>query len=211
MKKISKVLILVMILGLFVTGCAPKVSLQERAQLYFELYANLDLTRFDEFGEFEVEGKLYTKEQAEKDITDSAIEWLTEIDKALEVTSTDAQKQQFIEDFKAANKRVTANIEIVSEEKDKAVVKYTVNPIDINPIYEKANDYLYNKAMEDSSIADDDVKYHEMYLKEFGRLLREDPLSSDTKTAEVSFVVSNMEWTLATLEEFDKITELTFK
>ena len=207
MRKIVRGLLLTLALGLFITGCSsePKVSLEQQAQNYFTLYGNCDATPLKDMGNLIVEGEKYTEEIAQKDIDQMIESEIKALDEMFEVTATDEERAQFKIDLLSAIRRVQPKIEIVSEEKDSAVVRYTISGIDMNDVKNRIEAFAMESVENDPTISDNMESYYPTFLKETGKIFNEANFITEPQVYEIEFEKLQNVWYIKNSDDTSKL------
>ncbi|MEG0296641.1 MAG: DUF5105 domain-containing protein [Clostridium sp.] len=209
MKKISKVLLIVLTLGLVLTGCGdkkPEISLEQQGKNYFTVFGQYDFTKLDEMG-----AGSYTKEDAEKDFNKTLDETLLSLDSMFNAKATDAQREDLKSALFGAIKKTTGTVEVVKEEKASGTVKISSNYIDMNVIGPKVLASVEEALANEPTLALDTQKTYDMFLQKYTQILNECQPSTETQSVEVEFVVIKNVWQIKNETDCGKISELTMK
>lgn len=209
MKKISKVLLIVLTLGLVLTGCGdkkPEISLEQQGKNYFTVFGQYDFTKLDEMG-----AGSYTKEDAEKDFNKTLDETLLSLDAMFNAKATDAQREDLKNALFGAIKKTTGTVEVVKEEKASGTVKISSNYIDMNVIGPKVLASVEEALANEPTLALDTQKTYDMFLQKYTQILNECQPSTETQSVEVEFVVIKNVWQIKNETDCGKISELTMK
>lgn len=209
MKKISRVLLIVLTLGLMLTGCGdkkPEVSLEQQGKNYFTVFGQYDFTKLDEMG-----SGSYTKENAEKDFNKTLDETLLSLDSMFNAKATDAQREDLKNALFGAIKKTTGTVEVVKEEKASGTVKISSNYIDMQVIGPKVLAAVEEALTNEPTLALDTQKTYDLFLQKYTQILNECQPSAETQSVEVEFVVIKNVWQIKNETDCGKISELTMK
>lgn len=212
MKTLNRViLILIFTCCMLLVACDKPVEPDEMAQILYQFYIQEDMTDIDKLG--------LTQEEATK-LIDSGIEGFEkELQESLWGIACDYkiaigvnEIENTINARRELEKKLTAQTQIISKEKDKAQVELKTTYFDEQVIYEAAGNTLEERVSEEE-FEDEDAfmqRYINIYIEEIIAAYESAEISTEEKSIVIEFTKQDGMWLPVDSQAFiDQLTELT--
>ena len=210
MRKLGKILIMLVFVCFGIIGCQldePKITLEEQAKNYFELYGHMDSSIIDKTKDIIGDNKIYFTNNQLTDI-DYNIDVLCDIfEKSFQTELSINQREKLKEEILSSINKVEADIEIVNQNEDSATVKYTITPVEFIFSMEEIQESALEKVQEDPSIVEDKDKILNLILNMYGEVYGNASLSETPVELEIDFKKIDNVWQIADINDHTKISD----
>ena len=190
-KLIASLLVSIFLFSFLVTGCSKKVTAKECAQIFWEMNTTHDMSNISKINLKEKDGQAAIN----KDINEAKAS-LKETFTEAQMKFTDAQLEDVCNALIEAYSKLTVKIEEVSNDGNKAEIKFITTYFDMNALDEKASndalDVIISLGLTDQTEIIN--RFSELYIKNLITEFKNVSISTNTTEKTYTFVNNGEFW-----------------